>query len=298
MVKGYYYYPKLGRSGLGNCLLPWARAVIAARRHSLPMLAPRWVQPRLGAVLRRERVKRFYFNEFTNRGYVNGLRRAFVLATSPKLNEDAVSADPAGPQHGKHKAVVVFEGLRDYFKPLWDHAELVREELLKIVSPRIVEEAFAERDPFVAMHIRRGDIISPGFTEQQLLADRRYTPVSWYAAAATAINADPELRILPIFVVSDGRELELAELLKLPNCRFVTQGTAIGDILLLSKAWLLLASAHSTFSMWASYLGRMPTLYFPGKMDQHVFPPGTGIFEGEWVPGQRLPSANAETLKR
>ena len=73
-------------------------------------------------------------------------------------------------------------------------------------------------------------------------------------------------------------------------------GSAIGDILLLSKASLLFASAHSTFSMWGSYLGGMPTLYYPGKMDQRVFPPEAGICERVWTPGRALPSAKVTLI--
>jgi hypothetical protein len=109
-------------------------------------------------------------------------------------------------------------------------------------------------------------------------------------AAAKTIRQEAGWRDLPVYVVSDGHAHELAELLAIPNCRLMTVGTAIGDILLLAKARLLFASAHSTFSMWGSYLGRIPALYYPGKMDQNVFPPGSGIFEGEWSAGQALPT--------
>jgi len=108
-------------------------------------------------------------------------------------------------------------------------------------------------------------------------------------AAARAVRRDPCWRDLPIYVISDGHAHELSELLAIPNCRFMTVGTAIGDILLLSKAGLLFASAHSTFSMWGSYLGRIPTLYYPSKMDQNVLPPDSRIVECEWSDGEVLP---------
>ena len=44
------------------------------------MLAPQWLQPRLGAVLRREKVTRFYWHELTSRGYIVGLHKWIVLA--------------------------------------------------------------------------------------------------------------------------------------------------------------------------------------------------------------------------
>jgi hypothetical protein len=274
-------------------MLTWGRAVVAAREHGLSILAPSWVQPRLGGILRRERVNRLYLREFNSTGYVNGLCRLAILVAFRKESEERVVAC----LHSSSRAVIVFEGLRNYFRDIWHDHALIHEELLKIASPVILEKLQAVTEPFIAMHIRRGDIATPGFSEEQLLADKRYTPSSWYAAAAKAIQADSRWKGLPIFVVSDGRESELIEVLSLPNCRFVTQGTAIGDILLLSRARLLLASAHSTFSMWGSYLGRIPTIYFPGKMDQNVFPPGSEIFEGEWAHGQQLPRPNPEKLK-
>ena len=90
--------------------------------------------------------------------------------------------------------------------------------------------------------------------------------------------------------MSDGSPEELQDLLRLDNCELVPPRSAIADILLLSRAEVLLASGYSTFSMWGSFLGRMPTLYAPGKMQQRLFDPGCGVFEGEWHPGTALPS--------
>src|SRR5262245_56534517 len=117
-----YCYPKLSRAGLGNCLLPWARAVICARQLSAAILAPCWVQPRFGSVLRKERFKRFYLNEFTNRGYIGGLRRALVLATSDRrseVNREVFDARASGHRHSR--TVILFEGLRNYFQDISQH---------------------------------------------------------------------------------------------------------------------------------------------------------------------------------
>jgi hypothetical protein len=277
-------------------MLPWARAVVFAQKNSLPMLAPQWVQPRLGAVLRREKVTRFYLNEFTNEGYLKGFRKWLILNRASKVSEDEFAQMMSGGcKTACRSTVIMFEGLRNYFRDLWHHHEVVREELYKIVAPQILQKVALIREPFIAMHVRRGDIIVPGLTEAKLLADERYTPLSWFIAAAQTIRREAVWRDLPIYVVSDGHENELTGLLAVPNCRLVTLGTAIGDMLLLAKARLLFASAHSTFSMWGSYLGRVPALYYPGKMDENVFPPGSVIFEGEWSAGQPLPKA--EMLK-
>ena len=284
-----FCYPQIGRAGLGNCMLPWARAVVFAQKNSLPMLAPQWVQPRLGAVLRREKVTRFYLNEFTNEGYLKGFREWLILNRANKVGEDVAAEHGAGSNESGRSTVIVFEGLRNYFRDLWHHHEVVREELYKIVAPQILQKVALIREPYIAMHVRRGDVNIP------VLMDKHYTPLDWFVAAAKTIRREAAWRDLPIHVVSDGHEHELTGLLAVPNCRLVTLGSAIGDMLLLAKARLLFASAHSTFSMWGSYLGRVPALYYPSKMDENVFPPGSVIFEGEWSAGQPLPKA--EMLK-
>ena len=50
-------------------------------------------------------------------------------------------------------------------------------------------------------------------------------------------------------------------------------------MLALSQSQILIASA-STFSKWASYLGRMPTVWYPG-VHRHALFSNKEIFEGE-----------------
>jgi hypothetical protein len=242
------------------------------------------MQPRLGAVFRREKVTRFYLNEFTNEGYLKGFRKWLILNRASKVSEDEFARMMSGGcKTACRSTVIVFEGLRNYFRDLWHHHEVVREELYKIAAPQILQKVALIREPYIAMHVRRGDVNIP------VLMDKHYTPLDWFVAAAQTIRREAAWRDLPIYVVSDGHEHELTGLLAVPNCRLMTLGTAIGDMLLLAKARLLFASAHSTFSMWGSYLGRVPALYYPGKMDENVFPPGSVIFESEWSVGQELP---------
>ena len=64
-------------------------------------------------------------------------------------------------------------------------------------------------------------------------------------------------------------------------------GSGLGDMLGLSRSNLLIASG-STFSMWGSYLGQVPTIWHPGKRLQHVLleHPEREI---EWASGDPLP---------
>jgi len=69
---------------------------------------------------------------------------------------------------------------------------------------------------------------------------------------------------------TDGSREEVAEILNVDNVHLHRRGTAIADLWTLAQARLLFASGFSTFSMWASFLGGMPTIYAPGKIQERV----------------------------
>jgi hypothetical protein len=47
-------------------------------------------------------------------------------------------------------------------------------------------------------------------------------------------------------------------------------GSSIADLLALSHAGVLVTSS-STFSMWASYLGRMPAIWYPTQLPHEIY---------------------------
>jgi hypothetical protein len=64
-------------------------------------------------------------------------------------------------------------------------------------------------------------------------------------------------------IVSDGKESELRELLDQEQVTLVRAGSAISDLLVLSNSKVLIASAGSSFSAWAAFLGQMPSIAHP-----------------------------------
>jgi hypothetical protein len=267
-------------------MLVWARAFVCAKQNGFPMLAPQWFQLRLGALLRAEPVKRFYFSEFTNKGYIGGWRRWLILRRARRIPETELQK----LKHNESNAqvqVIEFEGLDDYFKGLISHKQLILAELMRIANPKAGLRANRIEEPFIAVHIRRGDQ-----TRQQKIPLSKivqYTPIEWFVAAIKALRTDPRWETQPIKVFSDGSRDELKEVLDLPDCELVTTKKAIGDILAMARSNLLLASGYSTFSMWASFLGEMHTLYAPSKMQQKLFGSRSNSFEGEWTSNTPLP---------
>ena len=100
---------------------------------------------------------------------------------------------------------------------------------------------------------------------------------------------------MPIYVFSDAEDEYLKDILNLENCNRVHFGSAISDMIALSNARLLVASG-STFSMWASFLGQNPTIWFPGQMRQSLINKSS-FFEGEIDYNDGLPELLINILK-
>src|SRR5262245_59443548 len=88
---------RAGGPGLGNCLLPWARSVVFARRHGLTPIWPAWPQINIGPLLRREADLRTYIGFFRPNDAVHGLAKARLLSTRSRASElDPALGDPPG----------------------------------------------------------------------------------------------------------------------------------------------------------------------------------------------------------
>ena len=87
------------------------------------------------------------------------------------------------------------------------------------------------------------------------------TPLEWYKRALPIIRK--KYGNLPAFIISDGCEKHLSSLLNLESTYLIKVSTAITDLLILTKAKVLLACGNSTFCAWASFLGGMDTYSAP-----------------------------------
>jgi len=261
--------PLVGRAGLGNALFPWARAELFARRFGARVLAPRWGNLRLGPHLRREPDKRQYAGLFRAGHHTTGCRRLIVAALGRRVPEhelDTVRETPRSLQ----PSVVEFRGMADLFSPLVGEAPFIRHQLWHITTRALRSSDSPYGGCFIAMHVRRGDITRQGFTEPQLAGVNQYTSLSWFAGMVRAVRNEQPLRRVPIVVFTDGSHDEVAELIRLGDVQLHQRQSTITDLWELAHASVLFASGFSTFSMWASYLGGMPTFYAPGKLQQRV----------------------------
>jgi hypothetical protein len=280
-------YPILGRYGLGNMLFPWARCYIWCRDNGIPMIAPRWTYLRIGPYLRREGDKRNYGRLFRNQGYVRGLRQILLLLTGVRYEEDK-RAEVLQKIERHTPSIVSFKGIGDYFSPIKSRHVQVLSELRRITKPVYIKDML--HGQFVGVHVRRGDF---SVTKDIMTLREGYVnyriPLEWYISILRLIRNSVGWEA-KAYVFSDGSVDELSKLLSMPNTSLFRGGSAIADLLALSRARVMIASG-STFSMWASYLGQVPCVWYPGQRRQYVISsnndPG---LEPELDEGDMLPS--------
>lgn len=270
-------------------LSPWARCYLWCKDSRVPMIAPMWTQVRIGPYLRCEKDKRQYQRYFHHTGYISGPQRLLLLTALRRIPEGEVlgSGNTAA-------GVVVFRGMHGLFSTISSrHAEVLAE--LKRITKPVYLSTGVPRSGFIGIHVRRGDFSASLDTEFIRRGARNLRiPIRWYISCLKTIRKDLGLDVQAI-VFSDGTEPELRELLNLPNVRLY-QGPAITSLLAMSEASGIITSG-STFSIWGSFLGQVPSVWYPGQRRMHVISSDEqGTLEPEWERGETFPEDFLATL--
>jgi len=258
---------RLGGAGLGNILFPWATALIYAKNNNLQRIQTTWKNFKIGTFLRKERDKRMYFDLFTGKDGIGGFKKFFLLNFSSKVK--------------------YFSRMDDLFELFKNEQAFVKQELLKIINPYHLQKANEFDASSIGVHIRMGDFRNPDNEDVLRKGAWNYRlPIQWYKNIISKIR---EVSDMPIYIFSDAENTELEEILDIDNCKRAYFGSAISDMIALSRCKVLVSSA-STFSMWASFLGQMPTICFPGQMRQKLII-NEKLFEGEIDYNDPLPTS-------
>lgn len=260
----YYAYARLSSNdlgicripisgiGLGNLLFPWARLMVAAKNYGLKPICPTWLQIRFGPFLRGEKDKRFYHNLFDQpKGQIGGLRKLYLLSQVPRMTEEDFLARP---RTDLRDAIVVYEGARDCFRTLNGWNGFLYREIRSMTRKCWLDKVNQIGSIPIGVHVRRGD----------LSQTKSATPIEWFIECLNIVRRAVGFPV-KVVIVSDGSDEELKDLLGVKNVHRVACGSAIADLLVLSKAKILIASGGSTFSAWASFLGQMPVVSYPGQ---------------------------------
>lgn len=287
-----YAYPRLskadlliiriGGNGLGNLLFTWARCVATARENNWQMVWPTWGSFKLKNWRVNPYDHRTYFDLFSPTDtYVTGWRKPKCLVQHRWVTEaEALAHNPAPG------SVVEFRGMEGMFTPFRSHHKLIYRELIGMAQPQHLRALSDPNNAPIAIHVRRGDFVEQSTQDATINTHNSMLPIEWYVEALRAVRSTVGMETAAL-VFSDGTDEELKQLLELPSVSRADYGSGLGDMLGLSRSRLLIASG-STFSMWGSFLGQVPTIWHPGKLLQPLlleFPDR----EIEWAQGDVLP---------
>ena len=277
----YYSYAKFdGRdigilrlppgAGLANLLFPWARFIVGTKKYNLTPISPTWFQLQLGPLLRGESDKRFYNDLFlTPKNQIAGLKKLYLLNTLKKVPSDEFKLNYETQTYNEDILVIFGGRYKKLFSEFLTENNLVYQELLDITLDKHKQGLNYNFKASISVHVRLGDFIPPDKAATEKGALNYRIPISWYIQQINQIREYVKCDI-PVYIFSDGKDIELAELLALPNVRRITFGSSIADLLALANSNVLVASG-STFSMWASFLGRMPVIWHKGQRKQKLY---------------------------
>jgi hypothetical protein len=286
----------LGRYGLGHSLLAWARCYLWSKRNGVEMLAPRWRYLRVGPYLRRETDKRQYQRLFHYSGYVRRIRRLAYLIAGLRVPIESFRAESVPAIRPR---VVTFRNYREnntrFFKELLGEHEALKRELL-----RVTREQYRPRrppEPFIALHIRRGDFSEVSAGMLRAGHGNARVPLSWFIEILRGVRRGLG-RDVPAVVFTDGTPELIATVLSEPAVSLAAGRTAIHDLLLMSEALVIVGSA-SGMTMWGSFLGQVPRISFPGQRKERLITIAAPTeLEPEWESSEQVSPDFCEFLRR
>jgi hypothetical protein len=261
----------LPTAGLGNKLFPWARCRVYALQRGIRMLAPTWTQVKPGPWLRGDRDKRLYHNLFSPAppGYISGVHQLWVRLLD--------------------RQVVLFKGAGDHFATLTGWDQILLAELKNMTRQRWLHRADEIGSVALGVHVRRGDFVQARSADDFIFNGAVRTPLQWFVQSIEAIR-DISGNLVPAIVVSDATDAALRDLLSIKGVERADTGSAVGDLLVLARARMLIGSGGSSFSAWAAFLGQMPTVAFPGQsLSWFNIAPSQGQYIGEWSHSGPIP---------
>lgn len=256
-------------AGLGNELIPWARAFVAGATLGVQTLPPafgfnqrkywrHFGTPRTDWLTHRlieQALPRFEFteNDFYKYGGQSLSESVRLFADEHKLSEKSAWVLTTKGMWGGYRHVIE---ARDFVRSTLYLSKFSAPNLTKIkarLNPELIT---------VGMHIRLGDFQLEKNLDEYRGKFNASLPLQWYINIAQSIRQQLGDKV-QFLVVSDGTAEQLTPLLN--ACNAITtidiQDSDISDMLALADADLLVCSV-SSYSAWAAFLSNKPYLWF------------------------------------
>jgi hypothetical protein len=261
----------LPNAGLGNMLFPWAHAHVFGALNGLPACAIGWSRPHIGPLLRGHRL-RLYGRSF-KQPLAEIAASAWLGARGRTVRNPAVQSVADNPGITSNHLFVWDEipHWSDYFAALKPFRHIVKQRIWDTVNPSVRQRVMEARAPVIAVHIRCGDFrkLQAGEDFRQVGGAR--TPLEYFISTIQEIRRCCGTD-LPVTVFTDGRLAEVQTVLDLPAVQIAVRNTPIFDLLLISRAQLIVVSASSTFGYWAGFLSDSPVLLHPDHIHASLRP--------------------------
>lgn len=278
-------------AGLGNELVPWCRAFIAAQ-----VLGGRCLPPAFGLNPRR------YGRHFgTSRFDWLGHRTLRAVLPHVEFTEADYLAHGGGDVALALERFVVARGLRQRHalllttQGMWGgmaHLEAARDfALATLYGSRFaaanlltIRRRLDPALPVVGIHVRLGDFGDPVPPEAYRGRFNLALPPDWYRQVALSIHEQMSGQV-QFLVVSDAPAERLQGLTQGLRCVFTSDiaDSDCSDLLALARSDLLVCSV-SSFSVWAAFLSEAPYLWYGPNLTPHE-----GGWQSIWghEPGQQ-----------
>ena len=230
---------RLPNAGLANKLLVWAEAVVFANKANIQsnkIIVYPWVDFHPKRILRKDNDQRLYVNFFNTNDIISWFKSTVILnkVDNPNFNEKI-------QKHLSYRFSTT-PLPTDYFKNIRGYENVIKEALYKIVCKENIDfvDEFPEYD--VAVHVRRGD-----FPKELRVSNDDVLKVLERLKEHFS-------RELKVYLFSDGTKEELEILLQDKNVTLIQGNKAIVDLMLMSKAKVIVPSVRSTFSYFAAFI--------------------------------------------
>jgi hypothetical protein len=270
----------LPNAGLGNKLFPWAHAQVFGVINGINACAIGWTRPHIGPLLRGESQLRFYRRYLTQSGA--DLLASALLSAKGNIVRNAPLKQVDSTLLLNHLFVWnQAPHWSDYFYELREFRNLIKALIWKTIIPSVRLEVARIVPPVVAVHIRCGDFRQLQVGEDFNKVGGTRTPLEYFVAIIQEVR-HCHGSTLPVMVFTDGHFSEIAAVLRLPAVQAAPRNSPITDLLLMSKAQLIITSASSTFGYWAGFLADSPLLLHPGHIHAPIRPESVNnsFFEG------------------
>jgi hypothetical protein len=251
---------ELPHAGLGNKLFVWAQAYVFSVRNNCPLYVKKWSNFHVKAWLRGEwnyRNYSLYFKPHT-------LSEDITMLYSQTFGQKTLVSSKDFLKIMNHSKSTYYSLTEmphwlDAFKGLKEYRAMIKTEFFQYLTPLVQKKAEKYDSPMIGVHIRMGDFRKlPENVDFKSVGGTR-TPLEYFIHLITAIRQFVG-NDLPAIIFSDGKDEELSAILNLPNVKRMPKDLDIVDLIVLSKSRILIQSAGSTFSQWATFLSPDDTI--------------------------------------